>query len=57
MQAAHTPHAHLQPPPVQEERMQKALQVLADGVNTLRTGRANPAILDRIMVREAGLEG
>jgi ribosome recycling factor len=26
------------------------VQVMADSVNTLRTGRANPAILDRIMV-------
>ena len=30
--------------------MKKAVQVLADAMNTLRTGRANPAILDRIMV-------
>jgi len=34
----------------QEDRMKKAVQVMADSVNTLRTGRANPAILDRIMV-------
>ena len=30
--------------------MKKALGVLADNLNTLRTGRANPAILDRIVV-------
>ncbi len=35
---------------VQEERMKKALTVLGDNFNTIRTGRANPAILDRIMV-------
>ncbi len=31
--------------------MKKALGVLGDNFNTIRTGRANPAILDRIMVR------
>jgi len=35
---------------VQENRMKKAVQVMADTINTLRTGRANPAILDRIVV-------
>ena len=34
----------------QEERMQKAVSVVADNFNTMRTGRANPAILDRITV-------
>lgn len=33
-----------------EERMQKAVSVVADNFNTMRTGRANPAILDRIQV-------
>eukprot|EP00775_Hariotina_reticulata_P010500 gene10500-10660_t len=33
-----------------EERMQKAVSVVADNFNTMRTGRANPAILDRIVV-------
>eukprot|EP00983_Pelagomonas_calceolata_P054123 1143575-Pelagomonas_calceolata.AAC.6 len=37
----------------QENRMKKAVQVMADTMNTLRTGRANPAILDRISVRRA----
>ena len=27
--------------------MQKAVSVVADNLNTMRTGRANPAILDR----------
>jgi hypothetical protein len=35
---------------LQEERMQKAVSVVADNFNTMRTGRANPAILDRIQV-------
>jgi hypothetical protein len=30
--------------------MQKAVSVVADNFNTMRTGRANPAILDRIQV-------
>jgi hypothetical protein len=30
--------------------MQKAVGVVADNFNTMRTGRANPAILDRIQV-------
>jgi hypothetical protein len=30
--------------------MQKAVSVVADNFNTMRTGRANPAILDRIVV-------
>lgn len=41
----------------QEDRMKKAMGVLGDNFNTIRTGRANPAILDRIMVsRSRGLE-
>jgi hypothetical protein len=36
---------------LQESRMQKAVDVVASNFNTMRTGRANPAILDRIMVR------
>jgi ribosome recycling factor len=30
--------------------MSKALGVLGDNFNTMRTGRANPAILDRVQV-------
>ncbi|KAF5836907.1 ribosome recycling factor-domain-containing protein [Dunaliella salina] len=37
-----------------ENRMKKAVQVMADTMNTLRTGRANPAILDRISVEYYG---
>ncbi|GIL64769.1 hypothetical protein Vafri_18647 [Volvox africanus] len=33
-----------------DERMRKCLNVVAEGFNTIRTGRANPAILDKIMV-------
>ncbi len=32
--------------------MKKCITVLGDNFNSLRTGRANPAILDRIMVCE-----
>lgn len=35
---------------LQDERMKKAVGVVADNFNTMRTGRANPAILDRIQV-------
>lgn len=38
----------------QEERMKKSLASLADNFNTIRTGRANPAVLDKIMVRVTG---
>ncbi len=34
--------------------MKKCLGVVADGFNTIRTGRANPAILDKIMVGARG---
>jgi ribosome recycling factor len=34
--------------------MQKAVGVVAENFNTMRTGRANPAILDRIQVRACG---
>lgn len=37
-----------------ESRMQKAVDVVASNFNTMRTGRANPAILDRIMVEYYG---
>jgi hypothetical protein len=37
------------PVPCQEERMKKCLGVVSDGFNTIRTGRANPAILDKLM--------
>jgi len=33
--------------------MQKAIDVVAGNFNTMRTGRANPAILDRIQVSAA----
>ncbi|KXZ47679.1 hypothetical protein GPECTOR_33g561 [Gonium pectorale] len=33
-----------------DERMKKCLAVVGDGFNTIRTGRANPAILDKVMV-------
>lgn len=33
-----------------EERMKKTIAVLKDELNTVRAGRANPALLDRIMV-------
>jgi ribosome recycling factor len=35
---------------LQEERMKKSLLSLGESFNTIRTGRANPAILDKIMV-------
>jgi ribosome recycling factor len=37
--------------------MKKAVSVLADSFNTIRTGRANPAILDKIMVGLPGRRG
>ncbi|GBF99954.1 ribosome recycling factor [Raphidocelis subcapitata] len=33
-----------------EERMQKAINAVVENFNTMRTGRANPAILDKILV-------
>ena len=39
----------------QEDRMKKALDAVVGNFNTIRTGRANPAILDRIMVRDCML--
>ncbi|KAI8475941.1 MAG: ribosome recycling factor domain-containing protein [Monoraphidium minutum] len=38
-----------------EERMKKAIAVVNDNFNTMRTGRANPAILDKIMVDYYGV--
>jgi len=38
-----------------EDRMKKAIVVLGENFNTIRTGRANPAILDRIMVDYFGV--
>lgn len=38
-----------------EERMKKAVEATANNFNTIRTGRANPAILDRIMVDYYGV--
>ncbi len=34
----------------QEDRMKKTISALGDSFNTIRTGRANAAILDKIMV-------
>ena len=36
---------------LQEDRMKKCVEAVANNFNTIRTGRANPSILDRIMVR------
>lgn len=36
--------------------MKKAVNVVADNFNTMRTGRANPAILDRIQVSNRSLK-
>lgn len=38
------------PPGPQEERMAKTMAALASNFATIRTGRANPAMLDKIMV-------
>jgi hypothetical protein len=38
----------------QEDRMKKAINVVVENFNTMRTGRANPAILDKIMVGVRG---
>lgn len=46
----YAPKCHLQ-----DERMKKAVNVVADNFNTMRTGRANPAILDRIQVSRLSL--
>jgi ribosome recycling factor len=32
--------------------MSKAISVVADNFNTMRTGRANPAILDRVQASD-----
>ncbi len=37
-----------------EERMKKAVEDLRRELNTIRTGRASPALLDRIMVEAYG---
>ena len=37
-----------------EEKMQKALSALTSNFNTIRAGRANPAVLDRIVVEYYG---
>lgn len=39
-----------------EERMEKAIVSLENALKTIRTGRANPAILDRVMVEYYGSE-
>jgi ribosome recycling factor len=33
-----------------EERIEKTMQVLKEDLNTVRAGRANPALLDKVMV-------
>jgi ribosome recycling factor len=35
---------------LQRERMEKAIETVQNNFNTVRTGRANPAMLDRIEV-------
>lgn len=37
-----------------EEKMQKTVRVLKEELNSVRAGRANPALLDRIMVEYYG---
>ncbi|MEM8602441.1 MAG: ribosome recycling factor [Cyanobacteria bacterium P01_H01_bin.121] len=39
-----------------EERMQKSVEATMRSFNTIRTGRANPSILDRVMVEYYGTE-
>ena len=39
-----------------EERMEKAIAALESSLKTIRTGRANPAILDRVQVEYYGSE-
>ncbi|SEN78993.1 ribosome recycling factor [Lihuaxuella thermophila] len=39
-----------------QEKMEKAIQVLKKDLLTLRAGRANPAILDKVMVEYYGSE-
>ncbi|MEW5298317.1 MAG: hypothetical protein WDW38_000947 [Sanguina aurantia] len=39
-----------------EDRMKKCVLVVGENFNSIRTGRANPAILDRIMVLSFGAE-
>ena len=38
----------------QEDRMKKSIASLSDSFNTIRTGRASAAILDKIVVEVAG---
>lgn len=42
--------AHYEQHDEMEKRMEKTLNFLKDDLNTVRAGRANPAILDRVMV-------
>ena len=37
-----------------EERSKKTISVLKEDLNTVRAGRANPALLDRVMVEYYG---
>ncbi len=39
-----------------EERMQKSLEVLQTDLNTVRAGRANPRVLDQIVVSYYGMD-
>jgi ribosome recycling factor len=37
-----------------EEKMEKTISVLKENLNTIRAGRANPALLDKVMVEYYG---
>ncbi|KAA8497994.1 Ribosome-recycling factor [Porphyridium purpureum] len=39
-----------------EERMSKSMDAVGQSFNTIRTGRANPAVLDRVVVSYWGVE-
>ena len=45
---------HYQQHDVMEEKIEKTIAYLKDELNTLRAGKANPAILDRVMVEYYG---
>ena len=38
-----------------EEKGEKTLSVLKEDLNTVRAGRANPALLDKVMVNYYGM--
>ena len=37
-----------------EERSQKSISILKEDLNTVRAGRANPSLLDKVMVEYYG---